>query len=733
MGPIGIITAITTLIRLTGIRTLKRFIGRQYESFPEVLADVTSVSRGDVGVEIRNDRLEQTITPGKDDVAIFYLRARKEGGYKDLQQLTQKAMRRIEHDCVPPHGSIPPEWFAVVGLFQTKITMGNGDESAHAKSTVLEMRHLITDYLFERSLPRDDRGSRLEHITGFIEIFTGWEGISPSLTACFNGEQPLINGVRFMISLLCILGYIGVIIANWFVQNNPQNTVLVTVGLAVSTIGAYYTANMVNSQSTETRTNLDFIEGLRSVCGYYSSSGRYASFKSCPKSIISSTKTTYAGSARQLFPPGQDHNLSLSRAVWVARPTVVVVAMTLGYVGLYLGLRTAEWWASLSLLAISAVASITRVVFVNDDQELVWKSMSDNSPLERAHMVPGAELELCDRAPVGANFYTPWPWTSPARMAKANFMDCPPSVEGPTIASLTSTTDCKPATDDSTIHIHQQMLRPAIIPHQAYTYTILTAKCQQVSRVNVGREFQYDFLNQTFFANLMHGSLLVAKELCSRSLIPTELSSMAHMVDAPQPSRPREHSEKKRRQRQQRLDSTAVLLSDIIVQDGVWRQTLELVLNISHSTPEISLNECSVNLGFWWLHAQKLRDTASEINAIQISTDHSYYGGADSTYAQDIKDTGKRARRYIPGGDEDDRSYSAGYHEDHIPFRDYIWMGAKICFVLVKNDPRPEKMLQNLLHLLNDKNPNLNLQEDEAKSVVDCMENICLAVPANNV
>ena len=272
VGPIGIITAITTLIRLTGIRTLKRLIGRQYESFPEVLADVTSVSRGDVGVEIRNDRLEQAITPGKDDVAIFYLRARKAGGYKDLHQLTQKAMRRIEHDCVPPHGSILPEWFAVVGLFQTKITTRNGDESAHALSTVVDMKHLITDYLFHRSLPRDDSDSHLEHITGFIEVFTGWEGISPSLTACFNGERPLRNGVRFMTSLLCLLGYIGVIIANWFVQKNLQNTVLITVGLTISSTGAYYTANMVNSQSTETRTNLDFMEGLRSVCGYYSSS-----------------------------------------------------------------------------------------------------------------------------------------------------------------------------------------------------------------------------------------------------------------------------------------------------------------------------------------------------------------------------------------------------------------------------------------------------------------------------
>ena len=85
-GPIGLISAITTMIRLSGVRSLKRLIGRQYESRAEVLAAVTSVSTGQVCYEIKDRVLEQTTTPTGWDTAVFHLRGQKDGTAKELHQ-----------------------------------------------------------------------------------------------------------------------------------------------------------------------------------------------------------------------------------------------------------------------------------------------------------------------------------------------------------------------------------------------------------------------------------------------------------------------------------------------------------------------------------------------------------------------------------------------------------------------------------------------------------------------
>ncbi|KAH0603608.1 uncharacterized protein H6S33_007267 [Morchella sextelata] len=50
-SPIGLVTAVTTLIRLGESPLLKRLIGRQFEPWAQVLMDVTSVSCGEVGLE----------------------------------------------------------------------------------------------------------------------------------------------------------------------------------------------------------------------------------------------------------------------------------------------------------------------------------------------------------------------------------------------------------------------------------------------------------------------------------------------------------------------------------------------------------------------------------------------------------------------------------------------------------------------------------------------------------
>lgn len=80
-SPIGLVTAMVTMVRLGNSPLMKRLIGRQFESRAEVLADVSSISGGNIGFELRGPRriLEQTINPNPNDEAHFWVQARKFG------------------------------------------------------------------------------------------------------------------------------------------------------------------------------------------------------------------------------------------------------------------------------------------------------------------------------------------------------------------------------------------------------------------------------------------------------------------------------------------------------------------------------------------------------------------------------------------------------------------------------------------------------------------------------
>lgn len=70
-SPIGLVTAIVTLVRLHGTPLMKRIIGRQFETQADVYADVSSVSYGDVGLVYRDDMrcLEQSTSSQKENEA----------------------------------------------------------------------------------------------------------------------------------------------------------------------------------------------------------------------------------------------------------------------------------------------------------------------------------------------------------------------------------------------------------------------------------------------------------------------------------------------------------------------------------------------------------------------------------------------------------------------------------------------------------------------------------------
>lgn len=67
-------TTVVALVRLRVPSILRRLIGRQFETNGEILTGVTSVSYGDVPLELRGLTLEKTTNPNPSDVAQFYVR-----------------------------------------------------------------------------------------------------------------------------------------------------------------------------------------------------------------------------------------------------------------------------------------------------------------------------------------------------------------------------------------------------------------------------------------------------------------------------------------------------------------------------------------------------------------------------------------------------------------------------------------------------------------------------------
>jgi len=141
-----------------------------------------------------------------------------------------------------------------------------------------------------------------------------------------------------------------------------QNTVLVSAGIIISVLGSYIAVYLVDAKSQEVVINLQSIaDAACSAAGFFSEShlaGTPLSF--VPKEAVISMD--------------YDAHISESSLPYNQRDILAnttVVFMIAGYVALYLGLRTSEWWTSLAILIISALASITHTVLVPEQLQLV--------------------------------------------------------------------------------------------------------------------------------------------------------------------------------------------------------------------------------------------------------------------------------------------------------------------------------------------------------------------------
>jgi hypothetical protein len=85
---------------------MKRLIGRQFESRTEVLAEVTSVSGGNIAFELRGPRnmLEQILNPNPRDVARFWVQGHKVGTGRDGVQFAANVEAVVDSVSKPGFG-----------------------------------------------------------------------------------------------------------------------------------------------------------------------------------------------------------------------------------------------------------------------------------------------------------------------------------------------------------------------------------------------------------------------------------------------------------------------------------------------------------------------------------------------------------------------------------------------------------------------------------------------------
>ncbi|RPA78869.1 hypothetical protein BJ508DRAFT_328902 [Ascobolus immersus RN42] len=309
-GPIGLVTAVTTLVRLKGAPILKRLIGRTFETRGEIFKDVTGLSGTDVKFVLKNGALEQASEWDEKDVALFYWKGGMTGTVAEVKEHWKLAQKRL------------------VQLRRSDVRSMDHRLLHSFMGGCIRMRgENALDIIMKNIKTRKERGfgDDLDFGTGDVDgaVYTSGciADISLSLTAnhCLDGK---VTGLcRVLVSLFCLLGTAGLVIVNWFLQKDIENTTLIAVGAVISAACSFYTARIVKGMTTQQPY------GLRAfnVCdsGFYSRDGENIQLLFTPTAVINSDYTFPWVSGKMQ----KDFDLVSH---------LVVLLVVIGYISLYL-------------------------------------------------------------------------------------------------------------------------------------------------------------------------------------------------------------------------------------------------------------------------------------------------------------------------------------------------------------------------------------------------------------
>lgn len=358
-SPIGLVTAIITVVRLHGTPLMKRIIGRQFETKADVFADVSSVSYGDVSLVYRDGMrcLEQSTSFQKDKEAHcgIYLGVRGDGdalfnhlqdGYKILEEY-RKALS-LNPSQILPWYSIHTLHLAGTDVMQKAHWISCAmmkEEQFYFKTQTQYMSRLgkNLDLLMPTKIRALGSGSHSSSI-----MYLSGPGVDPTLSASASSSS--FNSMsthafwRYVVSFICVAMNL-VIIAIGIRNEEILTSIFMGVGVAGSFLGSWWIARMISVAGSINIISLRRfrVQGM----GFFSKEvphGTGASFT--PRCIAISTMST------------NSPNVSLV--------SLAVLLSTVAYISLYLGLRSASWWKPLAILAVVGAGACSRAILIEN-------------------------------------------------------------------------------------------------------------------------------------------------------------------------------------------------------------------------------------------------------------------------------------------------------------------------------------------------------------------------------
>ena len=367
------------MIRLNGNDLIKRIIGRQFENRPEVLADVTSVSYGDVGLKFRSDGYRRTIEPTVDssneNTALLGIYMRTSATGLELIEEMQKRLQVFSSfDTATREGEdLEIEWHSINVVYVQGNDAQDRCRRLAWRRTKIEslalMSHTIGNVELQRRLvlkslirsfnvpPHLSQGTDDSNVTTdpndckfFNTTFLKGPGVSPVLTATESLDHVSRfwfsqQYLRYSASLLCLSLNLGIIIINGFLGDSLITLSFIIFGIAGSFASSWITATLIYRATDIYYFSLS---GLQVLCaGFFSDSE--------PDGIgLTYLPSTIAISTASQF----------SQRMGTLIFTVFISAAS--FCMLYLGLRSAPWWVPLAMLGNVAFATCIRAVLGYD-------------------------------------------------------------------------------------------------------------------------------------------------------------------------------------------------------------------------------------------------------------------------------------------------------------------------------------------------------------------------------
>ncbi|MCJ1261124.1 hypothetical protein MMC22_000988 [Lobaria immixta] len=370
-SPIGLVTAIITVVRLHGTPLMKRIIGRQFETKADVFADVSSVSYGDVGLVYRDDMrcLEQSTSFQKDKEAHcgIYLGVRGDGdsffnnlqdGFKILEEY-RKALSLNSSQMLPwyrcyaksPLDKLCNDERRAI-LFQNPNTIyvptrkesGTTDAYRNTRSVFAPLTALkeqtLTGPACVIALGSGSHSSSIMYLSG--------PGVDPALSASASSSS--FNSMsthafwRYVASFICVALNL-VIIAIGIRHEEILTSIFMSVGVAGSFLGSWWIARMISAAGSINIISLRRfrVQGM----GFFSKEVPHGTgASSTPRCIAISTMSTNSPNVSLVF--------------------LAVLLSTVAYISLYLGLRSASWWKPLAILAVVGAGACSRAILIEN-------------------------------------------------------------------------------------------------------------------------------------------------------------------------------------------------------------------------------------------------------------------------------------------------------------------------------------------------------------------------------